>query len=202
MNISWTTFVNTAIGTVVAAWSACLLGATTAAGQQVEVQPEELARVVESVERLNTLRERLAASFLHEGGPEADAETFAEVCHPVGRQARQLAEEQGWTVRQMAVRYRNPAHRPDEEARKAHRMMDNHPELRGFWVQDTVQERPGVRYFRRITVRSACLECHGPKEKRPDFVRERYPEDRAYGFEHGDLRGVYSIFVPTPVGSY
>ena len=55
-----------------------------------------------------------------------------------------------------------------------------------------------MRYFRRITVRSACLECHGRKEKRPAFVRERYPEDRAFGFERGDLRGVYSIFVPEP----
>lgn len=196
-----TTSVSGAIGAVLAACSATLLGATTAAGQQVEVPPEELARVVESVERMNTLRERLAATFLHEGGPEADAETFAEVCHPVGRQARQLAEDHGWTVRQMAVRYRNPAHRPDEEARAAHRMMERHPELRGFWVRDTVQERRGVRYFRRITVRAACLECHGRKEERPAFVRERYPEDRAYGFERGDLRGVYSIFVPTPDGS-
>ena len=52
----------------------------------------------------------------------------------------------------------------------------------------------------RITVREACLACHGAKAERPDFVKERYPEDRACGFEVGDLRGLYSVFVPADAG--
>ena len=54
----------------------------------------------------------------------------------------------------------------------------------------------GTRYFRRITVESACLACHGPKDKRPAFVQQGYPEDRAYDFQAGDLRGIYSLFIP------
>lgn len=37
--------------------------------------------------------------------------------------------------------------------------------------------------------------CSG-KERRPDFVKKGYPDDRAYDFEPGDLRGIYSVFVP------
>jgi hypothetical protein len=47
-----------------------------------------------------------------------------------------------------------------------------------------------------ITVQPSCLACHGPKDERPAFVKKDYPEDRAYGFEDGDLRGIYAVFVP------
>jgi hypothetical protein len=50
-------------------------------------------------------------------------------------------------------------------------------------------------------VQPSCLACHGPKDERPAFVKKDYPEDRAYGFEDGDLRGIYAVFVPdTSVG--
>lgn len=169
--------------------------------QDASAPVDELARAVEAVEGLDDLRERLATSFLQEGGIEPDATTFREVCRPVGQRARSLAREHGWTVQQLAVRYRNPDHRPDEEARWAHERMEERTDLDGLWLRTTDGEgRPGIRYFRRITVRKACLECHGPKADRPSFVKERYPEDRAYGFEVGDLRGVYSVFVPTGGG--
>ena len=69
---------------------------------------------------------------------------------------------------------------------RAHRAVDsNHP------------QRPrGLAHARRITVQPSCLACHGPKDERPAFVKKDYPEDRAYGFEDGDLRGIYAVFVP------
>jgi len=173
-----------------------LLSARPAAAQENTPDTEELPRVVESIERLNDLRERLATSFLGEGGVDADRETFTQVCKPVGKKARSLSDENPWQVRQMAVKYRNPKHEADREARRIHRLMEEDPELRGLWIRDTVDGREGIRYFRRITVRQACMECHGAKEARPEFIEENYPEDRAYGFEVGDLRGVYSVFVP------
>lgn len=178
------------------ALAAALLAALPLTAQEAGPVTQELPRVVESIERLNDLRERLATSFLGEGGVQADQQTFTEVCKPVGRKARALSRENPWRVRQMAVEYRNPAHAADEEARSAHRLMRQDPDLRGFWIRDTVDGRRGIRYFRRITVREACMECHGAKEDRPRFIRENYPEDRAHGFEVGDLRGVYSVFIP------
>jgi hypothetical protein len=173
-----------------------LLSARPVTAQENPPAMEQLPRVVESIESLDDLRERLATSFLGEGGVEADRETFTQVCKPVGKKARSLSEENPWQVRQMAVKYRNPKHEADEEARRIHRLMEEDPDLRGLWIRDTVDGREGIRYFRRITVRQACMECHGPKDDRPEFIRENFPQDRAYGFEVGDLRGVYSVFVP------
>ena len=45
---------------------------------------------------------------------------------------------------------------------------------------------------------SACLACHGANDARPEFVKQGYPEDKAFDFEVGDLRGLYSVFVPDP----
>jgi hypothetical protein len=73
--------------------------------------------------------------------------------------------------------------------------MEDDPALMGMWVKTSMDGKAGVRYFRRITVEPACLACHGPKDSRPQFVKDGYPYDRAYGFDVGDLRGLYSVFV-------
>lgn len=50
-----------------------------------------------------------------------------------------------------------------------------------MWIRTVRNETPGWRYPRRIPARPLCTACHGPKEKRPDFVKKGYPDDRAYG---------------------
>ncbi len=177
-------------GVVVCAVAAAAL---MEAGQEVPGRPDPqvLAKVVQEIERLDAMRSALAASF----SGEPDQSTFAQVCRPVGGQARRLAEENGWRVAQLAEKYRNPAHRLDAEAERAYRLMAEDGGLMGIWVGAELDGQHGYRYFRRIVVEQACLACHGPKDDRPQFVKDGYPEDRAYDFEVGDLRGLYSVFV-------
>lgn len=154
-----------------------------------------MAAVVESIEDLDEMRSGLAASIT-QGDEPVDRTTFAEVCRPVGRRAAQLSAENPWTVRQMAVQYRNPAHEADPEARGIHRLLQEEPDVQAVWTRSRREGTEGYRYFRRITVERSCLACHGAEENRPAFVSEQYPDDRAFGFEVGELRGVYSVFVP------
>lgn len=161
--------------------------------------PQEHARIgdaVSEIEQLDALRSSLAGAFGDRGVP-ADQGTFREVCRPVGMRAREIAERNGWTVQQLAAKYRNPDHGLDREAERVYDMMRTDPELSGIWVQTSMQGRKGVRYFRRIAVEEACLACHGARDDRPAFVGQNYPEDRAYDFRIGDLRGVYAVFLPT-----
>lgn len=163
-----------------------------AGGQDVHGDADAaIGDVVAEVEGLNALRSSLARSFVG----EPDQETFARVCKPVGARAKQLAMENGWKVAQLAERYRNPEHKLDYEALRVFKMMEDDPALLGMWVKTSMDGEAGVRYFRRITVEPACLACHGPKDSRPQFVKKGYPDDRAYGFEVGDLRGLFSVFV-------
>ncbi len=46
-----------------------------------------------------------------------------------------------------------------------------------------------------------CLNCHGSAENgmlktTADFLLTKYPEDKATGFQMGDLRGMWSIVIP------
>jgi hypothetical protein len=152
---------------------------------------QDLGEVVGEIEALNTLRSSLAASF----AGEPDRSTFTQVCKPVGARAKQLAQENGWKVAQLAEKYRNPANKLDWEARLAYKVMEDSPELMGMWIRTEMDGESGDRYFRRIVVERACLACHGAKAKRPQFIKDTYPNDRAYNFKEGDLRGIYSVFV-------
>lgn len=170
-------------------------GAIGGAVETVRPAPATLAKAVQAIENLDALRSGLAGTFEGTGTP-ADHTTFKQVCKPVGMQAKQMAHSNGWNVIQMAAKYRNPKHQLDAEGRQAYTLLKNNPTLMGVWTQARMDGQAGTRYFRRITVESACLACHGAKDQRPAFVKQRYPEDRAYDFQAGDLRGIYSVFIP------
>nr|WP_103028179.1 DUF3365 domain-containing protein [Salinibacter altiplanensis] len=161
---------------------------------EARTPPDSIRQDVEqSIASLDEMRESLAATI---DTPTVDKRTFKRVCKPVGQRAARLGADRGWAVQQLATKYRNPAHEPDEEARQLHKAFASSHELTDRWIRTTRNGHKGWRYARRITVQSSCLACHGPKEKRPDFVKNGYPDDRAYGFKQGDLRGIYSVFVP------
>ncbi|MBF2072478.1 MAG: DUF3365 domain-containing protein [Synechococcales cyanobacterium C42_A2020_086] len=161
--------------------------------------PGELSRAVQEIENLDAMRSGLAASL--EGRTEEPTlQTMQEVCRPVGMRAMQLSQENGWQVKQIAKKYRNPAHAPDNlQSRIALARFEQNPELVGFWDRETIDEQLGTRYYRRINVEATCLVCHGAKENRPQFVKDNYPQDLAYNFHVGDLRGMYSVFIPDNV---
>lgn len=174
---------------------ATLLMARSVFTATVRPDPEQLARVVQEIEGLDALRSGLAGTFESQGMP-ADQTTFQQVCKPVGMKAKSSAQENGWKIIQMAEKNRNPAHKLDARGQQVFQMMTEDKELMGVWMRAEIDGKSGWRYFRRITVEAACLACHGPKENRPEFVKQNYPEDRAYDFRVGDLRGFYSVFVP------
>ena len=67
-------------------------------------------------------------------------------------------------------------------------------------AEPRVVELPGDRwgYVEPITVQPLCLTCHGSMLA-PDIaaqISDLYPEDRAVGFEAGDLRGVFWLEFP------
>ncbi|MEO1246760.1 MAG: DUF3365 domain-containing protein [Pseudomonadota bacterium] len=64
----------------------------------------------------------------------------------------------------------------------------------------TAELEHGVRgYVEPIVMQPLCLACHGPALP-PELeaeIDEHYPDDRATGFEAGDLRGVFWVeFTP------
>lgn len=172
-------------GAVVLTGSAALVG----------TRPEDdLARAVTEVERLDALRASLATQFGTAEQP--DRAMFQEVCAPVGEEAKRVAEANGWTVRQLAEKYRNPVNTADREAARFIHTFTADPSVQGVWIRTEMNGVPGMRYLRRIEVKESCMPCHGTRDSRPEFIKTGYPRDRAYNFDVGDIRGVYSVFIP------
>ncbi len=177
-------------------WVLSLWNLTSAIAQPLSINASELAQAVQEIEALDAMRSGLA-STLEGRVEEPTGETFKQVCKPVGIRAKQLSQEKGWQVKQIANKYRNYAHAPDDLYEKmALAKFDQDPELMGFWQPETSEEKTGIHYYRRINVEATCLACHGMKENRPQFIKNKYPQDFAYNFKVGDLRGMYSVFIP------
>lgn len=167
-----------------------------AAAAEAPVAPAELARAVDQMEQLDRMRISLA-STLEGSTEEPTLDTMREVCMPVGKRAKAIGQENGWTVRQVASKYRNPDHAPaGSQDTGVIDLFARHPEITGLWEPAGAGQAAGVTYYRRIDVQASCLACHGSKDSRPAFVTEKYPADRAFNFKPGDLRGMYAVFIP------
>ena len=151
------------------------------------------ATVQREIEALDAMRSGLARTIDDEA---VDQGTFARVCKPVGQRAKTLSDSTGWMVRQIAEKYRNPANQLDSTGAEVYRRFADDPSRMRLWTRTTMDGTPGWRYYRRIIVEPSCLACHGAQADRPAFVKQNYPDDRAYGFSAGDLRGLYAVFVP------
>jgi hypothetical protein len=167
-----------------------------AAGGEAPVDPATLARAVDQMEQLDRMRISLA-STLEGSTEEPTMDTMRQVCMPVGKRAKAIGRENGWTVRQVASKYRNPDHAPaGGQDNGVIDLFSRHPEITGLWEPATADQGAGVNYYRRIDVQASCLACHGSKDSRPAFVSAKYPTDRAFNFKPGDLRGMYAVFIP------
>jgi len=171
-------------------------GAMAAASGKAPVDPAVLAKAVDQMEQLDRMRISLA-STLEGSSEEPTMDTMRQVCMPVGKRAMAIGKENGWTVRQVASKYRNPDHAPaGSQEIDVIDLFARHPEINGLWEPATAEQGAGVNYYRRIDVQASCLACHGSRDNRPAFVKEKYPADKAFNFKPGDLRGMYAVYIP------
>lgn len=184
-------FLIVGVSLLVSTWNPAI-----ASSAPIVPHPEELVHAVQEIEALDAMRTGLASSL--EGSTEEPTQqTMKEVCRPVGMQAIQLSQENGWQVKQIASKYRNRAHAPENlHDKMVLAKFEQEHELVGLWDRETINQQTGTRYYRRIDVEASCLVCHGAKERRPQFVQKGYAQDLAYNFKVGDLRGMYAVFIP------
>jgi hypothetical protein len=134
-------------------------------------------------------------SGLEQGGPLLAIKS----CHiDSARVAQRVGREEGMAAGRTSDRLRNPTNAPNAwaaplvNANAGRRAKD----VEGFAVD--LGDRVGV--IRPIALRPICASCHG----RPDTfsaairaeLKDRYPADRATGFEDGEIRGWYWVEVP------
>jgi hypothetical protein len=171
-------------------------GTVLAAEASPPVDSAALSKAVVAMEQLDQMRISLA-STLEGRTEEPTMETMKEVCKPVGMRAIAIGKENGWQVRQVASKYRNPDHVPaNAQEREVIDLFSRHPEINGLWEPAVAEQGAGLNYYRRINVEPSCLVCHGTKASRPAFIKDNYPDDKAFNLAVGELRGMYAVHLP------
>ena len=144
---------------------------------------------------------RLGAA-LNQGGPSEGIRVCSEIAQTT---TREIGSARSLVLKRTSLRTRNTANAPDayerrwlEQAQATH----DRGEVVGatYEVVETPNGSRELRHLRPIPFPGGiCSGCHGPIEKLSAEVRallaERYPDDRAVGFEAGDLRGAISVRV-------
>lgn len=145
----------------------------------------------------------LLLQAIRDKGPEGAITTCAAVASDLAGKH----EPQGWRIRRVSKKVRNPTDSPDPyelrvleqfEALKAAGQLSRDTEH-----AEVVTEGGSayLRYLKPITVASpVCLACHGPGDDLAPGVKTQlhtlYPADQATGYRLDDLRGAVSIRIP------
>lgn len=129
-----------------------------------------------------------------EGGPVNAINVCAEKAPEI---ARRLSERSGWQIRRVSLKARNPNAVPDAWEKKVLELFDK-AVVAGQSPQSLAHQEAingQFRFMKAQGVEPLCLNCHG--SNLADDVRQTlqalYPEDRATGYELGQIRGAISL---------
>ncbi len=133
---------------------------------------------------------------LQAGGPAHAVGVCAETAPAI---ARNLGIESGWIIRRASDKNRNPAAQADtwEQARiDAFKAAALAGKTQGLEYSEQTAE--GFRYAKAQLTEGLCLACHGKQldDSTSDALHRFYPEDRARGYELGEVRGIFSLLKP------
>jgi hypothetical protein len=106
------------------------------------------------------------------------------------------------TIKRTALKYRNPANRPDTSEERILKIFVSLKE-QGI-INDSIKpiteesKNGEVHFYKPIMLQQMCASCHGSKSKdiQPSIwkaLNALYPLDMAYDFKTGDLRGMWHI---------
>jgi hypothetical protein len=185
----------TAIGVALLATLSAQSPASPQTWRIVDAPPELRTAIARADVVIATLHDALLwelNSALEQGGPTLAIKS----CHlDATRVAQRIGRQEGVAAGRTSDRLRNPLNAPRPwaaplvKANAGRRARD----VDGFAVD--LGDKVGV--IRPIAYRARCAGCHGQPETFGSAIRaeleERYPRDRATGFEEGEIRGWYWV---------
>ncbi len=171
-------------------WQAILVSLVLAANT-IHAQDAELARGAELLAPFKQDLKKALKSGLAEGPAEA-----IRVCRVKAPAIATALSVDGVRVGRSSHKLRNPDNTAPEWVSPVMRVYLDDPSSRKPHITELGADTWG--YVEPIVVQPLCLTCHG-SELPPDIamqIADLYPEDRAVGFDVGDLRGVFWLEFP------
>ena len=168
-----------------------LLAVIAFAAVTTQAQEAELAHGAELLAPFKQDLQKALKSGLADGPVEA-----IQVCRVKAPDIADALSVDGIRTGRSSHKLRNPDNKAPEWVSPIMQAYLQEPSSR----EPRVVGLPGDRwgYVEPIMVQPLCLTCHG-STLAPDVaaqISDLYPEDRAVGFEAGDLRGVFWLEFP------
>ena len=137
---------------------------------------------------------------MQQGGPLQ----AINVCSDTAADMTNLFSEQKLvTVKRSSLKNRNENNTPDSYEEKAilhfSDLANNKKLSKNVSLIEKVKidKKEAIIFTKPIFIDAPCLNCHGAKEQIStevaEFIKNKYPNDKATGYKIGDLRGVISV---------
>jgi len=156
----------------------------------------EKARIIAST----AIRSRqYVSSQLEAGGVELTRERYGLIPQVVStRLGGLVAEDLGYTIRQVSDRYRNPQNAPDPSEMVMLQQFYQNPALEETYRVTYLDDQPTFRYLHPFIVEKSCLNCHGEPAEAPAFIDEMFPDEteKSYHYRIGEVIGAVSVSIP------
>ena len=151
-------------------------------------------RGMQIANQLLNMRKDLAKKYI---GPKTviTEEMINKVCPAVEEKAKKIAAENNiFHIRFASEKPRNPANAASEKEMTGLRTLNKNRQKKEYWTAAKINDELYYLYMKPIFAEKSCLFCHGEAKKRPKFIKQKYPDDRAYGFSVGDLMGAVAVY--------
>ncbi|WP_432821810.1 c-type heme family protein [Trichloromonas sp.] len=156
----------------------------------------EKARIIAST----AIRSRqYVSSQLQAGGVELTRERYGLIPQVVStRLGGLVAEDLGYSIRQISERYRNPKNAPDPSESVMLQQFYQDPSLEETYRVTYLDEEPIFRYLHPFIVEQSCLPCHDVPAEAPAFIHEMFPDktEQSFHYRIGEVIGAVSVSIP------
>lgn len=141
-------------------------------------------------------------STLQAGVKQGGVVEGIQVCKTSAQAIAQAHSIDGWTVGRTSLKLRNQNNKPDgwesEQLAFFDTQMRSGVDPKTLAVSAKVVNEEGIpeyRFMKAIPTGKLCLNCHGSKiaPNVKSVINQHYPEDKAVGFNLGDLRGAFTL---------
>lgn len=171
------------------------------------LQTNELKRQEEFVNNSSQIIKQLASGLKQELKTAIQTKGLAAAIQTCKIQAPLLTGEVSNSspliIKRTSLKLRNPANSPDAWEQKV--LMDFEKQLAQGVAMDQLiytevvknEGKKIYRHMRAIPTQPICLTCHGEQKilstEVKNMLNKEYPDDRAIGFNVGELRGAFSV---------
>lgn len=126
------------------------------------------------------------------------------VCKEVAPAIADSFSVKGWSIRRVTDRFRNPDNRATMTELEILAAFGDSTAPKFVERWEKTDSTNAYVYYEPIRIGSMCLNCHGELQTLApgvmQAVRNRYPSDKATGYQVGDLRGMFVVTAAWPDG--